>query len=197
MSESIVSNFHANALRTFRDYKAMVEKAIEQISDDEFFAAIDPESNSIAVIVKHVAGNLVSRWTDFLTTDGEKPDRDRDTEFEVIADTRASLMEFWHRGWQTLFDNVEPLAVADFERKVTIRGEPYTVVEAVTRNLAHTASHVGQIVFLAKHFRSGHWETLSIARGRSGEFNQSLGEKLAVTEMKADSIEDPRSPRRD
>ena len=173
----IVSNYHTDGLASFRNYKRLAERAIEQVTDGEFFAAIDQESNSIAVIVKHIAGNLHSRWCDFLTTDGEKSDRARDAEFEMIDDTRDSLMEFWESGWQTLFENIEPLTVDDFSKTITIRGEPHTVVEAINRQLTHYAYHVGQIVFLAKHLRSSDWKTLSVPRNRSADFNMLLTEK--------------------
>jgi uncharacterized damage-inducible protein DinB len=172
MSTDFISNYHADALQSFRNYKKLAERAIEQISDDEFFVRIDEESNSIALIVKHIAGNLRSRWTDFLTSDGEKPDRHRDTEFELMDDTRASLMEFWEDGWRTLFEAVDALTLEDFHRSVTIRGEPHTVVEAMNRQLTHYAYHVGQIVMLAKHLRSKEWKTLSVPRNRSAEFNR-------------------------
>lgn len=173
----IVSNYHADALDSFRNYKKVAERAMEQVSDEQFFALIDAGSNSIAVIVKHIAGNLHSRWRDFLTSDGEKPDRHRDTEFELIGDTRESLMKFWETGWQTLFDAIEPLTLEDFSRTVTIRGEPHTVVEAINRQLTHYAMHVGQIVLLAKHFKGTEWRTLSVPRNRSEEFNQLLAER--------------------
>ncbi len=173
----IISNYQSDAIASFRNYKSLAEKAIEQVSDDEFFAAIDAQSNSIAVMVKHVAGNLHSRWRDFLTSDGEKPDRNRDMEFELADDTRESLIQFWESGWRTLFDNVEPLTEADFSRTVTIRGEPHSVVEAINRQLTHYAYHAGQIVFLAKHLTSNEWKTLSVPRNRSADFNQLLAEK--------------------
>ena len=152
MLEDIISNYHNDAIQSFRNYKKLAEGAIEQVSDKEFFEAIDAEANSIAVVVKHIAGNSISRWSDFLTADGEKPDRDRDSEFAITAETRASLMEFWERGWQTLFDNLEPLSVDDFSKTITIRGQKHTIVEAINRQLTHYAYHVGQIVLLAKHF---------------------------------------------
>lgn len=186
-----IENYHADALESFRNYKKMAERAMEQISDDEFFALIDAESNSIAVIVKHIAGNLHSRWRDFLTSDGEKPDRHRDTEFEMIADTRESLMKFWETGWQTLFDNVEPLTPEDFSRTVPIRGEPHTIPEALNRQLTHYAYHVGQIVLLAKHFRSAQWKTLSVPKNRSAEFNQFLADKQAAGETRTNRLEAP------
>lgn len=173
----IIENYHTDAVQSFRNYKKMAERAIEQVSDEEFFDAIDAEANSIGVIVKHIAGNLRSRWTDFLTSDGEKPDRYRDTEFEMIGDTRGSLTQFWETSWQVLFDNVEPLTADDFSKTVTIRGETHTVAEAINRQLTHYAYHIGQIVLLAKHFRSTDWKTLSIPKNRSAEFNQYLADK--------------------
>jgi len=186
-----IENYKADALASFRNYKKMAERAIDQVSDDEFFRTIDAEANSIAVIVKHVAGNLHSRWKDFLTTDGEKPTRNRDTEFELTADTRESLKQFWEAGWETLFDNVEPLTADDFAKTVTIRGEPHTVVEAINRQLTHYSYHVGQIVLLAKHFRSADWKTLSVPKNRSAEFNKFLEAKQAAGELKMDRLEAP------
>jgi len=180
--KEIIENFHSDAVQSFRNYKTMAERAMEQVSDEEFFAAIDEEANSIAVIVKHLAGNLVSRWSDFLTTDGEKPTRDRDAEFEIRDDSRELLMEFWERGWKTLFDNIEPLTVDDFSKTVTIRGQVHTIVEALNRQLTHYAYHIGQIVLLAKHFKSTEWKTLSIPKNRSDEFNKFLSnQKVADT----------------
>ena len=185
----LVKNYHTDAVNSFRNYKKLAERAIEQVSDEEFFAQIDAESNSIAVIVKHIAGNLHSRWRNFLTTDGEKPDRNRDTEFEMIGDTRGSLMEFWERGWRTLFDNVEPLTEKDLSRTVTIRGEPHSVVEAINRQLTHYSYHVGQIVFLAKHLRSSEWRTLSVPRNRSADFNRYLTEQQAAGISRSDRFD--------
>ena len=173
----IIEGYHADALASFRNYKKLAERAIEQVSDEEFFAAIDEEANSIALIVKHIAGNLRSRWTDFLTTDGEKPDRNRDTEFELIDDTRDRLMNFWEAGWQTLFEAIEPLTLDDFARTITIRGEPHSVVEAINRQLTHYTYHIGQIVLLAKHFRSAEWMTLSVPKNRSADFNKFLASR--------------------
>jgi hypothetical protein len=174
MQSEIIENYHFDAIKTFRNSKSLAERAIEQISDEEFFTAIDEEANSIAVIVKHIAGNSLSRWKDFLTTDGEKPNRDRDTEFEITAETRDGLMDFWERGWQTLFDNVEPLTVDDYSKTVTIRGQAHTIVEAINRQLTHYAYHVGQIVLLAKHFKSADWKSLTVPKNRSAEFNQYM-----------------------
>ena len=190
MSE-FIENYHADVIQSFRNYKKMAERAVEQVNDEEFFALIDTEANSIAVVIKHLAGNLHSRWQDFLTTDGEKDFRNRDTEFELIDDTRDSLMQFWERGWQTLFDNIEPLTADDFSRTITIRGEPHTIVEAMNRQLTHYAYHVGQIVLLAKHFRSSDWKTLSVPKNQSAQFNQFLAEKQAAGETKTNRVEAP------
>lgn len=168
------SDYLSDAIRSFRDYKKLAERAITQVSDTEFFTVIDDEANSIAVIVKHVAGNLRSRWRDFLASDGEKEDRDRDSEFEIAEDGREALMEFWETGWKTLFDNIEPLTEDDFSRTITIRGEPHTVVGAINRQLTHYAYHIGQIVFLAKHLKSDQWKNLSVPRNRSASFNRFL-----------------------
>lgn len=187
--KGIIENYHADAIKSFRNYKKMAERAIEQVSDEEFFALIDTEANSIALVVKHIAGNLRSRWTEFLTSDGEKDFRNRDTEFELIGDTRASLMEFWESGWQTLFDSIEPLSVDDFSRTVTIRGERHTIVEAINRQMTHYAYHIGQIVLLAKHFKSSAWKTLSVPKNKSAEFNQYLAEMQAAGEETANPLE--------
>ncbi|MBZ5568941.1 MAG: DUF1572 domain-containing protein [Acidobacteriia bacterium] len=160
------------ARRALRGHKRLAEGAIAQLRDDELFLQLDPESNSIAVLMKHIAGNLRSRFTDFLTSDGEKPDRHRDQEFEISASTtRAQLLEMWESGWKIVFDTLASLQPADLERAVTIRGEPLTVLQAAHRAVAHYAYHIGQIVFLAKHFRGAEWKTLSIARGQSEQFN--------------------------
>lgn len=178
-----------DAIRSFRSYKWLAERALEQVSDDEFFFQIDEESNSLALIVKHIAGNQRSRWRDFLTSDGEKPDRHRDTEFELIDDTRESLMAFWETGWTTLFDALESLTPEDLEKTVTIRGEPHTVVEAINRQLMHYAYHIGQIVFLAKHLRASGWKTLSVPRNRSAEFNKFLAERETEGKEPLDRLE--------
>ncbi|MGI8812392.1 MAG: DUF1572 family protein [Pyrinomonadaceae bacterium] len=191
MSKDLIAAYHSDAIRSFRIYKQMAEKAMAQVSDEEFFAAIDAEANSIAVVVKHIAGNLVSRWTDFLTTDGEKPDRNRDTEFEMIADTRDSLMKFWEGGWNTLFESIEPLTPADFSKTIAIRGEPHTIAEALNRQMTHYAYHIGQIVLLAKHFRWSDWQTLSVPRNRSAEFNKILAERQQAGDPKTERVDAP------
>jgi hypothetical protein len=176
MNEQIIEDYKTDIREAFRNQKKLAERALEQVTDEEYFKTIDAESNSLAVIVKHIGGNLRSRWTDFLTSDGEKPDRRRDSEFIAESDTRESLTEFWEAGWNALFATLEALRTEDFGKTVQIRGEDYGVVKALNRSLAHTASHVGQITFLAKHLRAKDWQTLSIPRGQSGEFNAYLTE---------------------
>ncbi|HXM23608.1 MAG TPA: DUF1572 family protein [Terriglobales bacterium] len=172
MHAEIANHYLDEVRRQFRGHKRLAEGAIGQLKDEELFIALDSESNSIAILIKHLAGNMRSRFTDFLTTDGEKPDRDRDQEFEMnSATTRANVMRGWEEGWTRLFAAIEALKPEDVMRTVTIRGEPHTVLQAINRQLAHYAYHTGQIVFLAKHFRSSEWTTLSVPRGKSKEFN--------------------------
>ena len=166
-----------DSIDLFRYYKRLGERAMEQCSDQSLFSTLDAESNSIAVIVKHLAGNMRSRWTDFLSSDGEKPDRNRDTEFEDAPKTRAALLELWEHGWKYLFDALEPLTDGDLGRTVTIRTEPHSVMQAINRQMAHYAHHVGQIVFLAKHLTAkatGKWESLSVPRGKSNAFTADV-----------------------
>jgi hypothetical protein len=164
--------YPALVTREFEKLKRLADRALAQLPADHFFAIPGPGDNSIAVIVKHVGGNLLSRWTDFLTTDGEKPGRHRDTEFTILpADTRDHLLAQWEAGWAALFTAVRPLQTPDYARTVTIRGEPLSVLQAVNRQLTHYAYHVGQIVYLAKHFAGPRWQSLSIAVGKSAEFN--------------------------
>ena len=161
----------ADAAAEFRRYKALAEDALAQASEAELLRTLDAESNSMAMIMKHIAGNLRSRWTDFLTTDGEKPDRRRDTEFVAEApDTPQTLLQRWEEGWSRLFETLAALRPEDLDRIIVIRGEPHSALRALQRSLAHTAYHVGQIVFLAKHFAGERWKTLSIPRGKSEEF---------------------------
>jgi hypothetical protein len=178
MSEPLGSHFLRTFLTEFRKLKSYGEKAMAQLQDDEFFTTIDLESNSVAVIVKHIAGNMRSRWIGFLTSDGEKPDRHRDDEFVIgPATTRADVMHWWDEGWRVTLQALEPLTPDDLQRTVLIRGESHTVVEAVMRQLTHYAAHIGQVVFLAKHLRSTAWQTLSIPRGKSEEFNRAMRDK--------------------
>src|SRR5882762_6359371 len=183
MDESLATHYLEDSIASLRAYKKLAEKALDQLSDDEFFVTLDEEGNSVAVIMKHMAGNMFSRWTDFLTTDGEKPNRNRDLEFLIEATTsKKDVLEYWQRGWQCVFDALEPLRAEDLGRKVLIRGEEHTVIQAINRQLMHYANHIGQIVFLAKHFRSTEWKSLSIPRNRSGEFNAYLAKKPAVAD---------------
>lgn len=172
MAHKFSTSYIEDSLSLFRYYKKLGEGAIEQVSDEQLFTTLDPEMNSIAIIVKHIAGNMRSRWTDFLTSDGEKPDRNRDTEFEQPPSTRSGLLKSWNDGWDRVFSALEPLSDSDLERSVSIRGEPHSVMQAINRQIAHYAQHIGQIVFLAKHLRTSEWQTLSIPRGKSEEFNR-------------------------
>lgn len=183
MDDFFQTQYLADALTTFRAYKELAAKALSQTTDAELFTTLDEESNSIAVIMKHLAGNMISRWTDFLTSDGEKPDRNRDLEFVIEANTtRDELTAYWERGWQALFFALESLRSDDFSRKIRIRGEEHTIVQAINRQLTHYVYHIGQIVFLAKHFRSHEWQSLSVPRNRSTEFNEYLATKQGATE---------------
>lgn len=176
MNVDIASHYLDEARRQFRGHKRLAEGAIAQLKDEELFVAPDPESNSIAILIKHLAGNMRSRFTDFLTSDGEKPDRNRDQEFEITpATTRADVMRWWEDGWTRVLATIETLKPEDVMRTVTIRGEPHSVLQAINRQIAHYAQHTGQIVFLAKHFRSSEWKTLSVPRGKSKDFNALAG----------------------
>lgn len=168
------TSYVADALAIFRYYKGLAEKAMAQVSDEELNAVLDPEMNSLAVIVNHMSGNMCSRWTDFLTSDGEKPFRNRDREFENPQADRAGIMKLWEQGWSCLFAALEGLTDDDLTRTVTIRGEPHSVMQAINRQVAHYSYHCGQIVMLAKHFKGESWKSLSVARGRSEEFNRKV-----------------------
>lgn len=172
MAHQFTTSYLADSIDLFRYYKRLGERAIEQCPDDALRTVLDAESNSIATIVKHIAGNMRSRWTDFLTTDGEKPDRRRDTEFETPPQTRAGILAMWEQGWKYVFDALTPLTDADLARTVLIRTEPHSVMQAINRQMAHYSYHVGQITFLAKHFaaQSGKWTALTVPRNKSAEF---------------------------
>jgi hypothetical protein len=173
MATDLDSHYLDEARRQMRGYKRMGEGAMAQLRDEDFFVTLDPESNSVAILVKHLAGNMRSRFTDFLASDGEKPDRFRDREFEVTgATTQADVMKWWEEGWACVFGAIDGLQPEDVMRTVTIRGEPHTVLQAINRQIAHYAAHIGQIVFLAKHLRSSEWKTLTIPRGKSEEFKK-------------------------
>ena len=167
----VAAHYLEEARRQMRGYKHLGEGALAQLGGEELLATVDQESNSVAIIVKHLAGNMRSRFSDFLTSDGEKPDRFRDREFEVTSvTTREEVMRWWNEGWKWVFDAIDPLKPDDVMRTVTIRGEPHTVLQAINRQIAHYAQHIGQIVFLAKHLRAREWKTLSIPRGKSEEY---------------------------
>jgi hypothetical protein len=181
MDNSVASQYLEEVRRQFRGYKRLGEGAIAQLKDDELLFTLDPESNSVAIIIKHMAGNMRSRFVDFLTSDGEKPDRHRDQEFEITAHpTRAEVMNWWEKGWEHVFSAVASLRPEDASRTVYIRGEAHSVLQALNRQIAHYAYHVGQIVYLAKHIRSAEWKSLSIPRGKSEEANQ-----MALAKQKA------------
>lgn len=185
MSDESITRLYLDDIRaSFRAYKKLAEKALVQIKDEEYFVTLDAESNSIAVIMKHMAGNMISRWTDFLTTDGEKPDRNRDMEFVIEPEaTKASLLAYWEKAWACLFEALEQLQPDVLGRKVFIRGEEHTIVQAINRQMTHYAYHIGQIVFLAKHFRSQEWKSLSVPKNRSAGFNEYLEKKLQSGEV--------------
>jgi hypothetical protein len=179
MPLEFTTSYLKDSLKLFRFYKKGAERAMAQVSDEQLFLELDAGGNSIAIIVKHMIGNMRSRWVDFLTTDGEKPDRNRDSEFEDPPATREALMQAWAMGWEHVFTALEPLTDDDLGRKVMIRGEAHSVMQAINRQIGHYAMHIGQIIMLAKHFAGDRWETLSIPRNRSAEFNRKVaaGEK--------------------
>jgi hypothetical protein len=174
MPHTFTTSYLQDSLAILRQYKKMAEGAIAQVTDEQLTAALDPEMNCIALIVKHMAGNMRSRWTDFLTSDGEKPNRNRDTEFVEPPSTREQLLSVWNDGWRRVFEALEPLSDADLGRTVTIRGEPHSVMQAINRQIGHYALHVGQIVFLAKHFQHANWKSLSMPRNKSLEFTNKV-----------------------
>src|SRR5215510_14412762 len=174
MPHEFTTGYLKDSLSLLHYYKRLAERAMEQVSDQQLFTALDEEMNSIAIIVKHMAGNMRSRWTDFLTSDGEKPNRNRDSEFVTPPATRDELMRLWNQGWEVVFGALEPLSDSDLESKITIRGEPHSVMQAINRQIAHYAYHCGQIVFLAKHFKAAEWKSLSVPRNKSAEFNQKV-----------------------
>ena len=193
MNESFGTHYLEDSIASLRAYKKMADKAIAQLKDDEFFVTLDEEANSVAIIMKHLAGNMFSRWTDFLTTDGEKANRNRDMEFVIEPNTgKDEVIAYWEKGWQCVFAALEPLKADDLGRKVLIRGKEHSVIQAINRQLMHYSNHIGQIVFLAKHFRSAEWKTLSIPRNRSAEFNAYLAEKpgAADKEKLLDAVAD-------
>ena len=179
MAHQFTTSYLKDSIDVFGYYKKLGERAMAQCTDAALFETLDAASNSIAIIVKHMAGNMRSRWTDFLTSDGEKPDRNREAEFEAPPTTRAEVMELWERGWKLLFGALKPLSDADLDRTITIRTEPHSVMQAINRQIAHYSYHVGQIVYLARHFAGDKWQSLTIPKKKSAEFNRQVaaGEK--------------------
>lgn len=175
MEDVVRAEYLRDSAATLRKYKTLADQSLTRVTDPQFFAVLDAESNSLAVLVKHMAGNLLSRWTDLLTSDGEKPERDRDSEFEISpSDTRSDLMRRWEAAWTCALSSLEALTPADLDRTIQIRGEPHSLVQAINRQLTHAAYHVGQIVFLAKHLQADTWQSLSIPRGQSRQFNADM-----------------------
>jgi hypothetical protein len=170
MAHHFTTSYLSDSLAVFRQYKGLGERAMKQVSDAQLSTALDAEMDSIAQVVKHLAGNMRSRWTDFLTTDAEKPDRNRDTEFENPPATREEIMRLWDEGWALVFAALEPLSDEDLGRTITIRGEAHSVMQAINRQTAHYAYHVGQIVLMAKYFAGDGWKALTVPRGKSQEF---------------------------
>ena len=177
MAHELTTSYLRDSISLFHYYKKLTERAMEQVSDEQLVTVLDGEMNSIAIIVKHLVGNMRSRWMDFLVSDGEKRDRKRDTEFEEPPTTRAALIKLWDEGWNYVFTALEPLSDADMDRTVMIRGEPHSVMQAINRQMAHYAYHCGQIVFLAKHLQARQWKALTVPRGKSEEFNQTVATK--------------------
>jgi Protein of unknown function (DUF1572) len=175
MATQFTTSYLEDALALLRYYKKLAEGAMAQATDQELFAVLDREMNSIAIVAKHMVGNMHSRWTSFLTTDGEKPNRNRDSEFVDPAATREALMQAWEDGWRKVWAAIEPLTEADLGRTVTIRGQAHSVMQAINRQLAHYAYHCGQIVMLAKHFRAEQWQSLSMPRNRRSSNEPGAG----------------------
>ncbi len=174
MTLKFTASYLEDSLELFRYYKKLAERAMDQVTDDQLTSVLDGEMNSIAIIVKHMAGNMHSRWTDFLTTDGEKPDRNRDSEFVNAPGSRHAVKKTWDEGWEIVFTALSPLSEADLGRTVLIRGEAHSVMQDINRQIAHYAYHCGQIVLLAKHFQAHEWESLTVPRGKSDEFNKKV-----------------------
>jgi len=174
MALKFTTSYLEDSLSVFRHYKKLAERAMDQVTDEQLYATLDGEMNSIATVVKHLAGNMRSRWTDFLTTDGEKPDRGRDGEFVDPPATREALLATWEEGWTCAFGTLATLSEEDLGRTVKIRGEAHSVMQAINRQVAHSAHHIGQIVMLAKHFAHDRWQSLSVPRGMSAEFNRRM-----------------------
>ena len=174
MEDSFATIYLQDIIRRFRRLKQLADRAVAQLDDQDWFVTLDEKANSVAIMLKHIAGNMRSRWTDFLTTDGEKPDRRRDSEFQLEQADRAAILARWETGWEILFGVLESLTVDDLTKTVLIRQEPHAVPQAIHRQLSHYAYHIGQLVFLCKHLTGSDWQSLSIPRGKSGEFNEMM-----------------------
>jgi hypothetical protein len=183
MDEPVREEFLRSARARFAELKALGERALDRMDEADLRFTPDPESNSVAVIVQHVAGNMMSRWTDFLTTDGEKPDRNRDQEFEEREMSRDELVAEWEDGWRRVFEALDGITDADLQQTVYIRSEPHSIYKAISRQVAHYAGHAYQILLLAKHFKGREWKTLSIPRGQSEEFNRRMLAKLKAAQQ--------------
>jgi hypothetical protein len=168
---TMYTTYLSSAVAQFNAYRTLGEKAMAQMQDDTLFWQYNPESNSVAIIVKHLAGNMVSRWTDIFNTDGEKEWRDRDAEFVNSISSREDLMAVWEKGWNCLFDALNSLQESDLQKTIYIRNEPHSVMDAINRQLTHYASHIGQIIYIGKMVNSENWTSLSIPRNRSADFN--------------------------
>jgi hypothetical protein len=168
------TSYLEDSVGLFRYYKKLADGAIAQVPDEQLYVLLDLEANSIAILMKHMAGNMIARWTDFLSSDGEKPWRNRDVEFIDPLPTRDALLEMWERGWDCLFTALSHLQDSDLGRSITIRGEAHSVLQAINRQVAHYGYHCGQIVLLAKHFRGSEWNSLSVPKGQSAEFNRRV-----------------------
>ena len=169
---SYADHFKQNAIKQFEFYKVLSERSFDQVDDEGFFWQYNPESNSIAITAKHMAGNMLSRWTDFLTSDGEKSWRNRDMEFELEKESRQKIMELWGKGWECLFQAMDQISTENFENEIFIRNIPHSITEAVNRQIAHMAYHTGQIAYVGRMIQGAQWQSLSIPKGKSGEFNQ-------------------------
>ena len=177
-----------SALKLFAYYKKLGDDAMAQIDDEKLFFQVNEDANSIAIIVQHLAGNMLSRWTDFLTTDGEKEWRNRDAEFETNITNKQDLLAYWNSGWQCLFTAIEPLTSSDLDKIIYIRNEGHTVLEAINRQLAHYPYHVGQLVFLAKLLAADKWKSLSIPKNKSQEYNQEKFSKEKDNSFFTDNV---------
>ncbi|MGH9617092.1 MAG: DUF1572 domain-containing protein [Acidobacteriaceae bacterium] len=171
MGLQFTTSYLQDSIDLLRYYKKLADRAIARVTDEQLYKLLDEDANSIAIVMKHMTGNMKSRWTDFLLSDGEKPWRNRDSEFEQPPATRNALLQMWEQGWACVFEALQPLTDADLGRTVTIRGEAHSVMQAINRQIAHYSYHCGQIVFLAKHFQHAQWKSLSVPKGKSAEFN--------------------------